>query len=265
METLKTASDLRPDLPRPAVVCTLVKITGSAPQHVGAKMWVTADSFIGTIGGGRFELEVLKDARALLADGGAARLKEYVLCKEMGQCCGGRVEVFFDPVPGRRSVHLFGGGHVGRATAQVLSDMELDIVLVDPRPEWSSPKGLPDGVRTLCADPVEYASHRTWQAADAACIFTHSHDLDMALAERLLPLPLGYIGLIGSEHKADVFLARLKTKGGRDWEGLWEERMHCPIGMPLDSKNPKVIAVSIAAELLKDWALVAPQPKVAPL
>ena len=59
--------------------------------------------------------------------------------------------------------------------------------------------------------------------------------------------------LIGSEHKADIFRARLETRVDAAAAARFEEEVHCPIGIPIASKNPKVIAVSIAAELLKEW------------
>jgi xanthine dehydrogenase accessory factor len=254
----KTIVDFSAGLPRPAVMCTIVKITGSAPQSVGARMWVTEKEFLGTLGGGELERRVLQDARALLTEpGGAAGMKEYVLCKQLGQCCGGRVDVFLEPAPKRRTVHLFGAGHVGRALAQVLSEMPYETTMVDARPDWTAREGVPADVAIVQAEPLEYARGREWGPDDAACVFTHSHDLDFSLIKELLGRPLGYLGLIGSEHKADVFLARLRSQEpGVDWAELWDEKLSCPIGVPLDSKNPKVIAVSIAAELLKEWGLV---------
>ncbi|MEK9144508.1 MAG: XdhC family protein, partial [Elusimicrobiota bacterium] len=68
MEPL-SVGDLAGDLPRPGVLCTLADVVGSAPQAVGAKMWVWADGFNGTIGGGRFESLVLAEARRLLTEG----------------------------------------------------------------------------------------------------------------------------------------------------------------------------------------------------
>lgn len=249
-------ADFDSALPRPSVLCTLVKVTGSAPQEPGARMCVAADAFVGTLGGGELERLVIEAARGLLADPAAKPvLREVVLCKETGQCCGGRVEVFLQPLRARRTLHLFGGGHVGRAAAEVLAGTPLDVVVVDPRPDWLA--GLPGGVRVAAVEPLEYAKGRAWGPGDGAVVWTFSHDLDFALVKHLLPLPLGYLGLIGSEHKAKVFLARLldgDPKAG--WEKLWEERMHCPVGVPLRSKNPKVIAVAAAAELLEEWGLV---------
>ena len=245
-------------LPRPGVGCVIVKIVGSAPQAVGARMWVTEREFSGTLGGGRFELEVIEHGRRLLRDASAGpELKEYVLCREMGQCCGGRVHVFFEPVRPRRRVAVFGGGHVGRALAQVLSGMPLETTLVDARPEWAAKESLPADVAAVIADPLGFAAAREWGAGDAVCILTHSHDLDFELARFFLERSVGYLGLIGSEHKAEVFRARLLgLPEGERLVRAWDERMRCPIGAGLPaSKSPKVIAVAIAGELLKDWAL----------
>lgn len=248
-------ADFDASLPRPSVLATLVKVTGSAPREPGARMCVTAEAFVGTLGGGELERLVIAAARELLKDPAAKPvLREVVLCKETGQCCGGRVEVFLQPLRARRTLHLFGGGHVGRAAAEVLAGTPIDVVVVDPRPDWLA--GLPGGVRAAPGDPLEYAKGRAWGPSDGAVVWTFSHDLDFALVRHLLPLSLGYLGLIGSEHKAKVFQARLMDgdpEGG--WEKLWEERMRCPVGLPLRSKNPKVIAVAAAAELLQEWGL----------
>jgi xanthine dehydrogenase accessory factor len=219
-------------------------------------MWVAAESFHGTLGGGRFEHEVLAEARRMLAAGASAVLKEFVLCRQMGQCCGGRVEVFFEPMPRRRRVHLFGAGHVGRATAEVLSGTGLSVTVVDPRPEWC--RSLPSGVRAACREPLDYARGRVWNEDDAVCVFTHSHDLDYLLVEHFLRQPLGYLGLIGSQHKSDVFRARLKNGLGvaeaEELDARWEAEVRCPIGLPIRGKEPKVIAVSIGAQLLSEFA-----------
>lgn len=251
--------DFAPDLPRPAVCCTIVKVTGSHPQATGARMWVTAGDFLGTLGGGEFERRVLEDARKLIASPRPAHLNEYVLCRALGQCCGGRAEVFFEPVARRKSAHLFGGGHVGRALAEVLSGLPFDVHVIDPRPRWGDQEGLPSDVIAHRVNPLDYLAGRAWTKDDAACVFTHSHEWDLELVRRLLPTEAGYLGLIGSEHKASVFRARLQgLPGGEELVRLWEERMHCPIGAAprLPGKNPKVIAVSIAQELLTEWALV---------
>jgi xanthine dehydrogenase accessory factor len=255
MEPL-SVGDFSADRPRPAVLCTLAQVVGSAPQSPGAKMWVWSAGFEGTLGGGRFEATVLADARRMLADPGAtAALKEYTLCREMGQCCGGKAEVLFEPAPRRRAVHIFGAGHVGRALAGVLDGLDLETVVYDPRDEWTHADDFPRATRVLRAAPLPLALAAGFNELDAACVMTHDHELDFRLVEGLLEKPIGFLGLIGSEHKARVFRARLSP--GR-W-AAWDEKVRCPIGRPIPSKRPKAIAIAVAAELLETWACRRPR------
>lgn len=245
------AADFAGELPRPGVLCTLAKVVGSAPQAPGAKMWVWADGFKGTLGGGKFESEILAEARRLLAGGACeALLKDYTLCREMGQCCGGKCAVLFEPAPRRRAVHVFGAGHVGRALASALDGLELEVVVVDERREWADAAAFPPRAKVLAADPIAVARAAGYGELDAACIMTHDHGLDFALVDLLLRKPLGYVGLIGSDHKARTFRARLPPP----LRSAWDERMRCPIGRRIPSKNPKAIAVAVAAQLLEEWA-----------
>ena len=250
MEPLSVA-DLAGDLPRPGVLCTLAGVVGSAPQAPGAKMWVWADGFMGTLGGGKFESIVLADARRLLADGkNGAVLTEYTLCREMGQCCGGKCKVLFEPCPRRRAGPIFGAGPVGRALASTLEGLDLETVVYDQRPEWADKTALPKSANVVCADPVAVASAAKYSELDAVCVMTHDHELDFRLVDLFLDKPIGYLGLIGSAHKARVFRARLPPPR----RALWDERMNCPIGRRIPSKNPKAIGIAAAAQLLELWA-----------
>ncbi len=259
MEPLRL-SELAGDLPRPGVLCTLAKVIGSAPQAPGAKMYVWKDGFQGTIGGGKFEAEALAEARRLL-DGSRpeAFLKEYVLCREMGQCCGGKVTVFFEPLERRKAVHIFGAGHVSRALASVLDGLDIEVAVYDSRPEWADPAAFPKSTRLLKAEPLPLAAAAGYGSLDAALVMTYDHDLDLALVDALLDKPLGYLGVIGSLHKSRVFRARLPAPR----RALWDAAVRCPIGKKTSSKNPKAIAVAMAAELLEKWVYVKTAPRKA--
>ena len=244
-------SEFAGDLPRPGVLCTLAKVVGSAPQAPGAKMYVWADDFKGTIGGGRFEAEVLVEARRLLnAARPAAYLKEYTLCREMGQCCGGKATIFYEPCPRRKAVHIFGAGHVARALAATLDGLDLEVVVYDARPEWAESSAFPAKTKILRSEPAALAAAAGYGPLDAACVMTNDHEIDFHLVDILLDKPLGYLGLIGSVHKARVFRSRLPPPR----RALWDARMRCPIGRKIPSKNPKAIGIAVAAELLEKGA-----------
>jgi xanthine dehydrogenase accessory factor len=77
----------------------VASVQGSAPREVGASMLVWADigqagGQSGTIGGGALEFEAARSARALLAAGGGPKLQSVPLGPNLGQCCGGAVQLF---------------------------------------------------------------------------------------------------------------------------------------------------------------------------
>jgi xanthine dehydrogenase accessory factor len=75
----------------------LAAVRGSAPREPGVGMLVGRATFAGTIGGGQLEWEALAAARVLLDDATVpARLRRMVLAADLGQCCGGVVEVWLE-------------------------------------------------------------------------------------------------------------------------------------------------------------------------
>ncbi|MDJ0750466.1 MAG: xanthine dehydrogenase accessory protein XdhC [Woeseiaceae bacterium] len=83
----------------PAVLVTVAGIRGSAPREIGAKMIVTRRETIGTIGGGQLEYQSTRIAVGMLDDEQLA-LRSFPLGSSMGQCCGGVVEILFEPIAG---------------------------------------------------------------------------------------------------------------------------------------------------------------------
>ena len=82
------------------VLVTVAGIRGSAPREPGAKMIVTDAETIGTIGGGQLEYQCTRIAVAMLGETEGARMHAFPLGSAMGQCCGGVVDVLFEPMPG---------------------------------------------------------------------------------------------------------------------------------------------------------------------
>jgi len=80
-----------------AVLVTVAGIRGSAPREIGAKMIVTSSATIGTIGGGQLEYQSTRIAVEMLNDQ-ESTLRSFPLGSSMGQCCGGVVEILFEPI-----------------------------------------------------------------------------------------------------------------------------------------------------------------------
>ncbi|HEX7645243.1 MAG TPA: xanthine dehydrogenase accessory protein XdhC [Burkholderiaceae bacterium] len=85
------------DITAPCVLVTVAAVDGSGPRESGAKMIVTADSQMDTIGGGHLELKACELAREMLRTGvPARRFERFALGPGLGQCCGGVVYLAFE-------------------------------------------------------------------------------------------------------------------------------------------------------------------------
>ncbi len=84
-----------------AVLVTVAATRGSTPREAGARLIVHPDgTFTGTIGGGTLEWRAIALAQSALARQGdrRAELRNFVLGPDMGQCCGGQVDLLFEVI-----------------------------------------------------------------------------------------------------------------------------------------------------------------------
>jgi xanthine dehydrogenase accessory factor len=81
-----------------ALMVTVVSVVGSTPRNPGARMIVTSKQLYGTIGGGNLEHQSCAIARDKLESGQAQQLRRFPLGAGLGQCCGGLVNLLFEPI-----------------------------------------------------------------------------------------------------------------------------------------------------------------------
>lgn len=150
--------------------------------------------------------------------------------------------------PAQPKLVIFGAGHVGQAVARAVAPLPFDLDWLASREDLRPEAG---GTRAeiLSEDDLE-ACVEAAPAGTLIAIFTHSHDLDYRLTlAALRRSELAYVGLIGSRTKRARFESRFKADGLTDDQVA---RLTCPIGLQtLKGKQPAVIAVSIAAQLLE--------------
>ena len=74
-------------------LATVVRTSGSAPQSVGARMLLQPDGvLVGTVGGGAIE-QTIVEALHQCQRGGRPEVVVRDLGRDLGMCCGGRMEV----------------------------------------------------------------------------------------------------------------------------------------------------------------------------
>jgi xanthine dehydrogenase accessory factor len=85
------------------ILATVIQQAGSAPRKSGAQMVIREDgSIVGSVGGGRLEADVLREAKALGVQGTTKVLAFHLTGKEVAETdmlCGGNVEVFLEYLP----------------------------------------------------------------------------------------------------------------------------------------------------------------------
>lgn len=249
----------------PGVLVTVATVRGHAPRRAGAKLLVGRTETWGSIGGGNIEAVAIDRARELNGTADPEpELMDFALNDKVTgphgvQCCGGAVTVLLEPLPVVQAVAVFGVGHVGLELARILARHNLDLHLVDSRPDM-----LTDERLGVLADAVaQIHVHHTPLLPEEVLaelppgthvlIMTHDHAEDAALCDAALRTPgLGSVGLIGSAAKWARFRRRLVTEGGHDTAAI--DRIKTPIGTAgITGKEPATIAVSVAADLLRTF------------
>lgn len=246
------------------VVCVEIsRVRGSSPRESGARMFVSPDGHIGTIGGGQLEYMAIDEARALLRKSGSVTSMDVPLGPEIGQCCGGRVEISLIVLTDQQravvlelaeqeyeanpTVLIVGAGHVGRALASILSLLPVRPILIDSREEELA---LSDALIEKRLTPLPEADVRSTPADSAIVILTHDHSLDfLVAAEALARQDLSYIGMIGSKTKRASFEKWCAVNGNPSVDTT---RLVCPMGVTRSAdKRPEIIATFVASELME--------------
>ncbi|MBE0453209.1 xanthine dehydrogenase accessory protein XdhC [Roseovarius autotrophicus] len=249
---------------QPAVIrVVLSRVRGSSPRDAGTEMFVAPAALWGTIGGGQLEYLAIDAARAMLREGVLTRALDVPLGPEIGQCCGGRVDIGLTRMRAsdRRTaearaarhdatlphVHVMGAGHVGRAVADLLQHLPVRCILIDTRPEEIA----------LCTAAVERrvsvlpeAEIANAPPGSAFIVLTHDHGLDFLLTAAALDRgDAAYVGMIGSASKRAKFRAWAK----RHASAQNIDDLTCPIGASGSrDKRPGVIAAFVVAEVMAE-------------
>jgi xanthine dehydrogenase accessory factor len=238
---------------QPFVTATVVRAVGSVPGKVGATMILRSDgSTVGTVGGAALEERVKELARTALQDH-RSDLHHFELQTGrpggLPSLCGGAVDVAVEYVRVRPQLMIWGGGHVARAFADLLPALEIDFSVSDDRPEWVGPDRFPSALRREVVAPEEL-----WERCDPA-EYSHLYVLgydagkDLELLQASAGRFTGFVGLIASRTKRERMFRSLRERGV---PRSWIERIRSPVGIAIGAESPAEIAVSMAAELIRD-------------
>ena len=144
--------------------------------------------------------------------------------------------------------YIFGAGHVGSATARVLTRAGFAVVVCDDRPALLTKEALPEVYDRRLVDFGDFSETCPIGPRDLVVITTAGHKSDIVCTIQGLRAHPAYLGCIGSKRKTAFVHERLHEEGFTD-EQIAE--LHLPIGVPIEAEDPEEIAISIAAEMIR--------------
>jgi len=158
--------------------------------------------------------------------------------------------IYTEAVSEQPVIHIIGAGHVGLALSELMSFLGFFIKVYDDRPAlktlWQN--NFVDE-KIIIPGYDQLNDFFTATENDFVVIMTVGYRTDKIVLEQLVGKHFFYLGLLGSSHKIEILFKELKKEGVPK---TWLDKIFSPIGVPIDSKTTKEIAVSIAAEIIRE-------------
>jgi xanthine dehydrogenase accessory factor len=255
-------------------LATLVRVEGSSYRRPGARMLVCEDGrTFGSLSAGCIEDEVALCAREVLRSGVSTTMS-FDTRRRFG--CNGKIDISIERVPenlladlaeslnARRSclaVTTFEGTTLGSRVSSFVDEAGAGVLVQEIHPPirllifGEGPDGAPFhrlsellGWRAIeIADPRPFAIKADpWTAA---IVKSHNYGRDFAALQRLLPLNLPYVGLIGPRRRRDQLMNDLLDRGVTINAGFFS-----PAGLDLRAETPEEIALAIVSEIQRVFA-----------
>ena len=159
-------------------------------------------------------------------------------------------ESYFAQVfPRKSQMLIIGAAHITVDLVQLAKMYDFETIVIDPRGIFSNKTQFntpPDIIFEKY--PSEVLGNYKLDAYSYAVILSHDPKIDDNALEILLPSEIGYIGALGSRRTHEKRVNRLLQKGFSEKE---IEKIHAPIGVDINAKSPKEIALSIMGEVIK--------------
>ncbi len=154
---------------------------------------------------------------------------------------------------------IIGAGMVSQYLASYALSLDYLVTVCDPRQEMIDAFPV-QGVQRICDMPDDAVRAHANDSQSAIVALTHDPRIDdMGLMEALTTDAF-YIGAMGSSRTSANRRVRLKALEVSD-DDL--DKLHAPIGLPIGSKTPPEIAISIVAEITAVRHAVAAQAREA--
>jgi xanthine/CO dehydrogenase XdhC/CoxF family maturation factor len=267
---------------QPWALATLVQTEGSTYRKPGARLLVEPDGrILGVLSGGCLEEEIGRYGQEVIVNGSPILLS-FDTRRLYG--CDGRLKILIEPLPAAREtgnlITKIGGLLAQRDVCRVRTCFEgeplgselvsADVLLPERCGVFVETLPLPIRLLLFGTGPeiepliqlagnlgwvVEHFGHPSELGEDfqpdeqtAALVMNHNFGRDLLALDRLFPMQLRYVGLLGPRKRHAELLARLSEYRSVDFEaGI--RNLYAPAGLDIGSEAPEEIALAIVSEV----------------
>ncbi|HZV55217.1 MAG TPA: XdhC family protein [Rhodocyclaceae bacterium] len=141
---------------------------------------------------------------------------------------------------------IVGAGQISTYLAQMAQALDYQVFICDPRSEYATEWNVP-GTTLVPGMPDDAVIELGLDPHSAIVALTHDPKLDDMVLLEALKSPAFYVGALGSRINNERRRERLRQHFDLSQAEL--DRLHGPAGLPIGSRTPPEIAVSILAEM----------------
>lgn len=158
-------------------------------------------------------------------------------------------EWFYKEMAGNKeTIYIFGGGHVSLELSKIMRMLDFRIIVYDNRDALASLEKNSFAHSKEVIDYKDAAVYVPQGEHNFVVIMTVAHKHDLAVLKQMLKKDLKYLGMMSSKGKLSTIHELLKEDGFTSEDIA---KVDSPIGIPIKSKTPIEIAVSIAAKIIE--------------
>ncbi|MBK8968906.1 MAG: XdhC family protein [Lewinellaceae bacterium] len=143
---------------------------------------------------------------------------------------------------------IAGAGHVSLALCRMAAQLDFSVQVLDDRDALNTAPPPELATHTLLADFSQIGACIPEGENTYVVLLSFGYRTDKLILQQLLGRHYRYLGMMGSAEKVKTLFAELEAEG---YSREHLQRVYAPIGLPINSRTPAEIAVSILAEVIK--------------
>jgi xanthine dehydrogenase accessory factor len=230
---------------KPLALATVVQVSGSSSAKQGSKAIIDEQGKIvmGWVGGGCAETAVRAEGLKCIRRE-QPRLFTLDLMDELlgvGMPCGGKMDVYIEPVLPQPELLIVGHGRIAEVLAGIGHLMGFSITVNDPGADRAA---FPNAHRLVTED---FDLSETPIGTRTFVVIATLHKNDHIWLKKALEGEAAYVALIASRHRSKLVLDYLRADGMPEQK---VERVWAPAGLNLRAATPEEIALSIMSQIV---------------